>query len=125
MAAKRPKRGSHPANSFWYYNNWDFNAAGTIFENLTGRGIYEEFEDQLARPLKLLDFRRERDTGYVGHHQIQQITLLAEIEYTRDQWSRPACLLKVGVRPCSLIHTTSVSSSMPRCRRSLINAAHP
>ena len=65
MAARRPGRGSHPPNTHWYYNNWDFNAAGTIFENLSGRSIYEAFEDQLAGPLEMQDFRRERDTGYV------------------------------------------------------------
>ena len=30
MAAARPKRNSHPHGTFWYYNNWDFNALGTI-----------------------------------------------------------------------------------------------
>jgi len=30
MKAEKPSRGSHPARSFWSYNNWDFNALGTI-----------------------------------------------------------------------------------------------
>jgi N-acyl-D-amino-acid deacylase len=65
MAARRPPRGSHEANTFWYYNNWDFNSACTIFENLTGRSLFEEFEKRLAGPLELQDFRRERHTRYV------------------------------------------------------------
>jgi N-acyl-D-amino-acid deacylase len=65
MAAKRPKRGSHEPGTFWYYNNWDFNAACSIFENRTGHGIYEEFEDRLAGPLGMQDFIRDRHTGYV------------------------------------------------------------
>ena len=65
MAAKRPKRGSHPPNTFWYYNNWDFNAVCTIFENATGRSIFEEFEDRLAGPLQMEDFIRDQHTGYV------------------------------------------------------------
>ena len=65
MAAKRPKRSSHEPGSFWYYNNWDFNALCTIFENLTGRGIFEEFEDRLAGPLGMQDFVRSRHTSYV------------------------------------------------------------
>lgn len=65
MAARRPQRGSHAPGTFWYYNNWDFNAACTIFENQTGRGIYEEFEDRLAGPLKMQDFIRDEHTGYV------------------------------------------------------------
>ena len=65
MAAKRPKRGSHAPGTFWYYNNWDFNAACTIFENQTGRGIFEEFEERLAKPLGMQDFVREEHTQYV------------------------------------------------------------
>ena len=65
MAAKRPKRGSHAPGTFWYYNNWDFNAACTIFENQTGRGIFEEFEERLAGPLGMQDFVREEHTQYV------------------------------------------------------------
>ncbi|MEE2947680.1 MAG: serine hydrolase [Verrucomicrobiota bacterium] len=65
MAAKRPRRGSHPPGMFWYYNNWDFNALGTIFKNQTGRGIYREFESRLAKPLGMQDFFHEKHTGYV------------------------------------------------------------
>lgn len=65
MAARRPERGSHAPNTFWYYNNWDFNASCTIFENLTGRSIFEEFESRIAKPLGMQDFRRDRDTSYV------------------------------------------------------------
>ena len=66
MAAKRPQRGSHPHNTFWYYNNWDFNAVCSIFENLTGRSLFEEFERQLAGPLQMQDFVRSRHTRYVS-----------------------------------------------------------
>jgi N-acyl-D-amino-acid deacylase len=65
MAARRPKRGSHAPNTFWYYNNWDFNVLCSIFENLTGRSIFEEFEARIASPLGMQDFRRDRDTRYV------------------------------------------------------------
>ena len=30
MRDARPKRGSHPPGTFWYYNNWDFNVLGSI-----------------------------------------------------------------------------------------------
>jgi N-acyl-D-amino-acid deacylase len=65
MAAKRPLRGSHPPNTFWYYNNWDFNTLGAIFEQRIGRSLFEEFEAKLAEPLGLVDFRLDRDTRYV------------------------------------------------------------
>jgi CubicO group peptidase (beta-lactamase class C family) len=52
MAAARPARGSYAPGVFWYYNNWDFNALGTIFEQATRTSIYQE------------DFRLE-DGAYV------------------------------------------------------------
>ena len=56
MAAARPKRGSHPPNSFYYYNNWDFNVLGTIFEKVTGAKIFEAFKREIAEPIGMEDF---------------------------------------------------------------------
>jgi CubicO group peptidase (beta-lactamase class C family) len=52
----RPERGSHPPNTFFYYNNWDFNAAGTIFRQVTGKDIYEEFKTRIGNPIGMQDF---------------------------------------------------------------------
>jgi len=57
MKARRPKRGSHPRDTFWYYNNWDFNTLGTIFEQETGANIFEDFKSRIADPLQMEDFR--------------------------------------------------------------------
>jgi len=57
MKAMRPKRHSHAPGTFWYYNNWDFNALGTIFEQETGTRIFEEFGRRIARPLQMEDFK--------------------------------------------------------------------
>jgi len=64
MKARRPKRGSHPPNSFWYYNNWDFNVLGTIFEKAMKSTIAEEFNKRIAEPLQMEDFKVE-DVQYV------------------------------------------------------------
>lgn len=64
MKKRRPARGSHPPRTFWYYNNWDFNALGTIFEQRTGLSVFEAFQQRLATPLGLEDFQLE-DTRYV------------------------------------------------------------
>ncbi len=56
MAASRPQRGSHAPGTFFYYNNWDFNALGTIFEQETGEKIFGAFEKEIARPLGMKDF---------------------------------------------------------------------
>ena len=56
MRAKRPTRGSHPPGTFYYYNNWDFNVLGTIFEKVTGKKIFAEFASRIAAPIGLEDY---------------------------------------------------------------------
>ncbi|PLP58229.1 amide hydrolase [Mesorhizobium loti] len=53
---KRPERGSHAPGSFWFYNNWDFNALGTIYRKLTGEDIFLSFETRIARPIGMEDY---------------------------------------------------------------------
>lgn len=57
VSSDRPERGSHPPDTFWWYNNWDFNAAGTAFERITGTPVLEAFDQSLATPLGLQDWR--------------------------------------------------------------------
>ena len=57
MKAMRPERHSHRPGTFWYYNNWDFNALGTIFEQETNTKIFEEFDSRFAKPLQMEDFK--------------------------------------------------------------------
>lgn len=56
MREKRPARGSHPPGSFWFYNNWDFNALGTIYRQKTGEDIFESFARRIAVPIGMKDF---------------------------------------------------------------------
>ena len=65
MKKNRPARGSHPPGTFWYYNNWDFNALGTIFEKKTGLKIGEAFYERIAKPIGMQDFQ-PGDVYYLG-----------------------------------------------------------
>lgn len=56
MKAARPPRHSHDPGTFWYYNNWDFNALGTIFERAAKNGIFREFKARIADPTGMQDF---------------------------------------------------------------------
>ena len=67
MKNLKPARGSQGTGTWWVYNNWDFNALGTIFEHLTGRDIFAEFRDRIAAPLGMQDFRYD-DTRKDGEH---------------------------------------------------------
>lgn len=59
-----PKRGTQYPGTFFDYNNWDFNAAGTAFETLTGKKIYDALQSDLAQPLNMQDF--DRSAQHVG-----------------------------------------------------------
>ena len=66
-----PEPGSKAPGEYWIYNNWDFNALGTIFEQVSGTSIHAAFATEIAKPLKLQDFD-ESDVEY------QNKSILAE-----------------------------------------------
>jgi len=63
--ADAPERGSQEPGTYMLYSNWDFNAAGAVFERLTQRDIYDEVQSQLATPMQLQDWDRgaQRKSG--------------------------------------------------------------
>ncbi len=64
MKAARPARGSHPPGTFFYYNNWDFNVLGAVFERETKSNLFRDFQERIAEPIGMQDFRVE-DGAYV------------------------------------------------------------
>jgi CubicO group peptidase (beta-lactamase class C family) len=56
-AAARPARSSHKPGAFWYYNNWDFNTLGAIYERAARSSIFDAFEREIARPIGMQDYR--------------------------------------------------------------------
>ena len=64
MARLRPPRGSHSPGTFWYYNNWDFNALGTVYERAVGQSVFTAFDEKIARPIGMQDYRPD-DGEYV------------------------------------------------------------
>ncbi|GAB4025530.1 serine hydrolase domain-containing protein [Spirosoma gilvum] len=64
MRTTQPARYSHAPGTHWYYNNWDFNALGTIFEQQLHTKMATDFQERIARPLRMQDFRLE-DQYYV------------------------------------------------------------
>lgn len=64
MKKLKPPRFSQIPGTFWYYNNWDFNVLGTIFEKRTGQKIFDAIEKDIAGPIHMEDYRAE-DGWYV------------------------------------------------------------
>lgn len=70
MSSIRPPRGSHLPNTFWYYNNWDFNALGTIFEQMVKKSLFAEFKIRIADIIGMEDFRLEDGEYITGSESI-------------------------------------------------------
>jgi len=82
MSSNRPARGSHPPGSYWWYNNWDFNTAGAVFEQQTGEPIFEAFDKAIAEPIGMQDYRVSD-----GFYQ-----------YERDKSIHPGYMFRVSTR---------------------------
>jgi CubicO group peptidase (beta-lactamase class C family) len=88
--ADAPPRGSQKHGTYYLYSNWDFNAVGTIFEQETGRNIYDALETELARPIQMQDFDRgaQRKSGdltksiHPAYHIYLSTRDMARIGYT-------------------------------------------
>jgi CubicO group peptidase (beta-lactamase class C family) len=59
MVELRPTRGSHPHGTFYYYNNWDFNVAISVFNQKTGIDSLDAFKSEIADPIGMEDFSLE------------------------------------------------------------------
>jgi CubicO group peptidase (beta-lactamase class C family) len=94
--SKTPKRGSKEPGTFWLYNNWDFNAAGAVFERMTGKNIYDALRDDLAIPIGMQDFKRtlqqkvtESRSQYPAYHMTlstRDMARLGLLMLRQGQW---------------------------------------
>lgn len=75
MKERRPERFSHAPGTFWYYNNWDFNALGTIYEKVAQASIYEDFQERIATPLGMEDYSVEDGKYVTGADSIHRAYL--------------------------------------------------
>src|ERR1700704_3932903 len=66
MAKNRPPPYSHAPGTFWYYNNWDFNALGTIYERATGDWIFTALQGKIAQPIGMQDYRASDGEYFKG-----------------------------------------------------------
>lgn len=122
-----PPHGSQAPGEYYLYSNWDFNALGTIFEQETGRDIYDALEEDLVRPLGMRDFDRSihRRTGdstrsrHLAYHMNLSTRDMARIGYLmvrQGNWAGaqivPRSWVEESVRP----HTRLAEMNPPRRR---------
>ena len=70
MKDRKPERHSQQPGTHWYYNNWDFNAAGTIFEKFSGKKIFEALATSIAEPIGMENFKAEDGEYVTGDESI-------------------------------------------------------
>ena len=124
--ADAPPRGSQKHGTYQLYSNWDFNAVGHIFEQQTGRNIYDAVEAEIARPIGMQEWRRDlqRKSGnttaskYLAYHMYFSTRDMARIGYLmlrNGVWNGkqivPADWVKKStsaITPVSQMHPSSV-----------------
>lgn len=62
MRRIKPARHSHAPGENWCYSNWDFNALGSAWRQLTGEAINQAFCQRIAQPIGMEDYRPAEDS---------------------------------------------------------------
>jgi len=122
-----PRRGSHAPGTYFQYQNWDFNAAGTAFEHLTGKELFAALEEDLAKPIGMQDFDRTkqrknnempitRHPEYAMYLSTRDTARLGLLMLADGQWSGKQVMPKgwsgritTLVTPVSDIHPMQIS----------------
>jgi CubicO group peptidase (beta-lactamase class C family) len=86
----RPVRGSVQPGSQFFYNNWDFNVAGAIYEKLTGRTVFQAFADDLAVRSAWKIFTRPGNTCWATGQNCRATTLIIS-SFRAETWRGWAC----------------------------------
>ena len=117
MKAAKPPRGSHPPRSFRVYNNWDFNALGTIYESATHDSIYHSFDERIARRIGMEDYvfkDQEYVTGADSIHRAYPFRMTARdmarfgLLYLREgRWGDQQIVTQAWVRDSTTAYSVA------------------
>lgn len=97
MRLARPNRGSHLPGEFFYYNNWDFNVLGSVYNEQTEADLFEHFKERLADPLGMEDFeladtnykfedRRSRHPSYLFRISARDLARFGQLYLQNGSW---------------------------------------
>ena len=95
---EEPERGKTKPGTTFIYNNWDFNVAGTVFEMKAKKSIYQVFDKEFARPLRLQDWDiarhgRSGDSGksiHLAYHfkfSTRDMAKIGELMLRKGKWN--------------------------------------
>ena len=117
MTEARPPRGSHAPGRFWYYNNWDFNVLGTVFERATGTGVFEALDRKIAKPIGMQDYRPRDGSYFRGDASIhpaypirmsaRDLARFALLYLNKGNWAGRQVVPQEWVQESTQAHSTS------------------
>jgi len=115
MVNRRPARGTHKPGEFWFYNNWDFNALGTIIERAAGKSMFELFDERIAKPIGMQDFHvsdgevvREAASAHGAHvfrMSARDVARFGLLYLERGRWNDRQIIPEAWVRESTQPHT--------------------
>jgi CubicO group peptidase (beta-lactamase class C family) len=125
--ASAPPRGSQEPGAYYLYSNWDFNALGTIFEQETGRNIYDALESDIARPIAMQNFDRSaqektgdltlsRHPAYHMHLSTQDMARVGYLMLREGNWAGQQVIPRDWVRESTSLVTPRTEMN-PQSRR--------
>lgn len=126
-SADAPPRGSQEPGSYFLYNNWDFNIAGAIYEELSGEGIFESLDQQFARPLRFQDFdlsrheksgnaERSRYLAYHMHLSARDLARIGHLMLSEGRWDGQQLISPTWVAEMVAPHTPNEEMNPPATR---------
>lgn len=83
-----PERGTKKPGEMFLYNNFDFNIACTVFEKCTKKDIYDSLQDELATPIGMSHFHRDRQ------RKLGDITKSVHLAY--HMWLSTSDMARIG-----------------------------
>lgn len=112
-----PKRGSKKPGTHFIYNNWDFNAAGHIFEQQTGIDIYSAFEKDIAAKIGMEDWDKTKQfksgdttkSKFKAYHFMLSTRDMARIGYLmlrNGRWNEEQVIPETWVKQLTSITTS-------------------
>jgi CubicO group peptidase (beta-lactamase class C family) len=112
----RPARGSHAPGTRWFYNNWDFNVAGVVYERATREDLYESFTRRLAAPLGMEDWEaadgfrayeptKSRHPAHTFRISTRDLARFGQLYLQKGQWAGRRILPADWVRESTRPHT--------------------
>ncbi|WP_280770991.1 serine hydrolase domain-containing protein [Salipaludibacillus daqingensis] len=123
MRRARPNRSSHLPGHFYYYNNWDFNVLGTIYNQATESDLFEDFQRNIAEPIGMEDFqlshthykyenRRSTHPSYLFRMSARDFARFGQLYLQEGKWEGEQIVPKKWIKESTSDHAEVPSNSL-------------